>query len=109
MQLGADPHTFAGLSGVGDLILTCTGALSRNYTVGTKIGEGRTLTAILDEMRMVAEGVKTAKSVYNLSEKLGIELPICHEIYHILYDGASPGEAVHRLMTRELKPELDEL
>ncbi len=108
VKMGADPHTFAGLSGVGDLILTCTGDLSRNYTVGKKIGTGMKLSEILDEMRMVAEGVKTARSVYNLSKKLHIELPICHEIYHILYDDHSPREAVFSLMTRELKPELDD-
>lgn len=108
LKLGARPHTFSGLSGVGDLLLTCTGNLSRNYTVGRKIGGGLKLREILAEMRMVAEGVKTSKSVYNLSRKLGIEMPISHETYHILYDDFSPQEAVHRLMTRDLKQELDE-
>jgi len=108
LKLGANPRTFTGLAGIGDLILTCTGTLSRNHTVGKKIGQGVSLTAILDEMRMVAEGVKTAKSVYNLSRKLGVEMPICKEIYRILYDAVSPKEAVHNLMTRDLKQELDE-
>jgi glycerol-3-phosphate dehydrogenase (NAD(P)+) len=107
VKLGANPHTFSGLAGAGDLILTCTGNLSRNYTVGEKIGAGKTLPDILNEMRMVAEGVKTAKSVYNLSRKLGIEMPIAHEIYQILYEDHSPREAVWRLMTRDLKQELD--
>jgi glycerol-3-phosphate dehydrogenase (NAD(P)+) len=107
-HMGAQPDTFAGLSGIGDLLLTCTGALSRNYTVGKKIGEGKKSEEILSEMRMVAEGVKTAKSVYNLSRKLGVEMPICHEIYRILYENNSPVEAVRRLMTRELKNELDD-
>ncbi|MFC1516696.1 NAD(P)H-dependent glycerol-3-phosphate dehydrogenase [Thermodesulfobacteriota bacterium] len=108
LKLGANPRTFTGLSGIGDLILTCTGDLSRNYTVGKKIGKGMKLSEILSEMRMVAEGVKTAKSVYNLSRKVGVEMPICHEIYHILYDDISPKEATYRLMTRDLKQELDE-
>lgn len=108
LKLGARYNTFAGLSGVGDLILTCTGNLSRNHTVGKKIGEGMKLGEILSEMRMVAEGVKTAKSVYNLARKLNVELPICSEVYHILYDECSPKEAVYRLMTRELKSEMDE-
>lgn len=109
LKLGANPRTFAGIAGVGDLVLTCTGDVSRNHTVGKKIGEGMKLTEILSEMRMVAEGVKTAKSVYNLSRKLGVEMPISHEVYHILYDDISPKEAVNRLMTRDLKQELDEV
>ena len=108
LALGAKPRTFTGLAGVGDLILTCTGDLSRNHTVGKKIGEGMKLKEILSEMRMVAEGVKTAKSVYNLSLKLGVEMPISHEIYRILYEDVSPKEAVLRLMTRDLKQEMDE-
>jgi glycerol-3-phosphate dehydrogenase (NAD(P)+) len=107
-QMGARPDTFAGLSGIGDLLLTCTGALSRNYTVGKKIGEGKKAEEIISEMRMVAEGVKTAKSVYNLSRKLNVEMPICHEIYRILYEDDSPLTAVRRLMTRDLKNELDD-
>jgi glycerol-3-phosphate dehydrogenase (NAD(P)+) len=109
LKLGANPRTFAGIAGVGDLVLTCTGDVSRNHTVGKKIGEGVKLNEILSEMRMVAEGVKTAKSVYNLSRKLGVEMPISHEVYHILYDDIAPKEAVHRLMTRDLKQELDEV
>ncbi len=106
-RLGADQRTLAGIAGVGDLILTCTGDLSRNHTVGKKIGEGLSLDEILSEMRMVAEGVKTAQSVYNLSREVGVEMPICQEMYHILYNGASPREAVYRLMTRDLKQEID--
>ena len=108
LRLGANPRTFTGLAGVGDLLLTCTGDLSRNHTVGKKIGEGMKLSQILGEMRMVAEGVKTAKSVYNLSRKLGVEMPISHEIYHILYDDESPRRALQNLMTRDLKHELDD-
>jgi glycerol-3-phosphate dehydrogenase (NAD(P)+) len=109
VRLGANPRTFTGLAGYGDLILTCTGDLSRNHTVGKKIGEGQKVDDILGEMRMVAEGVKTAESVYNLSRKLGVEMPISHEIYRILYEDLDPKEAVYRLMTRDLKQELDEI
>ncbi len=106
-KMGANPHTFAGLTGVGDLLLTCTGALSRNYTVGTKLGKGMLLDEILKEMKMVAEGVKTTRSVYNLSRKLGIELPICNEVYKILFENQPPEKAIPQLMTRSLKHELD--
>lgn len=108
IALGADPHTFSGLAGVGDLLLTCTGNLSRNYTVGKKLGQGMTIDEILSEMRMVAEGVKTAKSVYNLSRKLGVEMPICNEVHAVIYEGVSARDAVFRLMTRSLKDELDQ-
>ena len=109
VKMGANPRTFTGLAGFGDLILTCTGDLSRNHTVGKKIGEGQKIKDILAEMRMVAEGVKTAKSVYNLSRELGVEMPISHEIYRLIYEDLDPKEAVHRLMTRDLKQELDEI
>ena len=108
LKLGANPRTFTGLAGFGDLILTCTGDLSRNHTVGKLIGEGKQLDEILSEMRMVAEGVKTAKSVYNLSRKLDVDMPIAHETYRILHEGVSPKEAVLRLMTRDLKADLDD-
>ncbi|MFH2065709.1 MAG: NAD(P)H-dependent glycerol-3-phosphate dehydrogenase [Pseudomonadota bacterium] len=109
LRLGAKPETFSGLAGVGDLMLTCTGDLSRNHTVGKQIGQGRKLQEILGEMRMVAEGVKTAKSVYNLSRKLDVEMPISHEVYRVLYEDRSPADAVYRLMTRSLKNEFDEV
>jgi glycerol-3-phosphate dehydrogenase (NAD(P)+) len=109
LKMGANPRTFTGLAGFGDLILTCTGDLSRNHTVGKKIGQGQKVNDILGEMRMVAEGVKTAKSVYNLSRKLGVDMPIAHEVYRILYEDLDPKEAVYRLMTRNLKQELDEI
>jgi glycerol-3-phosphate dehydrogenase (NAD(P)+) len=108
MALGANPRTFTGLAGVGDLILTCTGDLSRNHTVGKKIGEGMKLKEILADMRMVAEGVKTAKSVYNLSRNLRVEMPIAHAVYQILYYDLLPKEALYKLMTRDLKEEFDE-
>ncbi len=106
-RLGADPLTLAGLAGVGDLLLTCTGELSRNYTLGRQIGEGKKPDDIISEMRMVAEGVKTTRSVYNLSKKLGVDLPICNEVYFVLFKGLSVKETVERLMNRSLKHELD--
>ncbi len=107
-RLGANPRTFTGLAGYGDLILTCTGNLSRNHTLGMQIATGRKLGDILGQMRMVAEGVHTARSVYNLSTQLGVEMPICHQTYRILYEEFPPREALYQLMTRDLKPELDD-
>jgi glycerol-3-phosphate dehydrogenase (NAD(P)+) len=107
IRLGANPLTLSGLSGVGDLLLTCTGDLSRNYTVGKRIGAGEKIEDITKEMRMVAEGVKTTKSVYNLSKKLGINLPICSEVYYVLYENLPVADTRERLMNRALKHELD--
>ncbi|MFW5931010.1 MAG: NAD(P)H-dependent glycerol-3-phosphate dehydrogenase [Desulfosalsimonas sp.] len=109
IKLGANPHTFAGLSGVGDLVLTCTGSLSRNHTVGKMIGEGRSLDEILSSMSMVAEGVRTAKSVYNMSKKIGVEMPISDSVYAVLYEDLKPRDAVYQLMTRSLKSELEDV
>jgi glycerol-3-phosphate dehydrogenase (NAD(P)+) len=105
--LGAEPLTFLGLSGVGDLVLTCTGELSRNRTVGFQLGQGKKLEEILGEMRMVAEGVKTTRSVYHLARRQKVELPICEQMYRILYENRSPQEAVATLMQRDLKHEPD--
>jgi len=107
-RMGANPRTFTGLAGYGDLILTCTGNLSRNHSVGQKIASGLRLSDILAQMRMVAEGVHTAKSVYDLSTALEVSMPICHQTYRILYEDLAPKEALIQLMTRDLKPELDE-
>jgi glycerol-3-phosphate dehydrogenase (NAD(P)+) len=109
LAMGANPRTFTGTAGIGDLVLTCTGDLSRNHTVGYQIGKGKKLDDLISEMRMVAEGVKTARSVYNLSNRLGVEMPISHAVYKILYKGLSPMEATRQLMTRDLKNELDEI
>jgi glycerol-3-phosphate dehydrogenase (NAD(P)+) len=108
VAMGAHPRTFTGLAGIGDLVLTCTGDLSRNHTVGKKIGQGMKLKDVLADMRMVAEGVKTARSVYSLSLKLNVEMPIAHAIYRILHEDLSPKDALNQLMTRDLKSELDE-
>jgi glycerol-3-phosphate dehydrogenase (NAD(P)+) len=109
LAMGAQPRTFTGLAGAGDLILTCTGDLSRNHTIGKQIGEGKKLKDLLAQMHMVAEGVKTARSVYNLSRKLGVEMPISHAIYHVLYEDLDPKTALFQLMTRDLKAELDQV
>ncbi|MBN2374431.1 NAD(P)-dependent glycerol-3-phosphate dehydrogenase [bacterium] len=107
VKMGADTHTFSGLSGLGDLVLTCTGDLSRNRTVGLKLGQGMTLESILDEMRMVAEGIKTTKSVYHLAKREGIDMPICEKVYEILYEAKSCYATVNELMRRSLKDEID--
>ena len=106
-SMGADPLTFLGLAGVGDLVLTCTGDLSRNRTVGYKLGQGRKLVDILAEMRMVAEGVKTTRSVHHLAQQKEIDMPICEQMYHILYEDLPPEKALRALMRRELKHEVD--
>jgi glycerol-3-phosphate dehydrogenase (NAD(P)+) len=103
--MGANPATFAGLAGMGDLVLTCTGDLSRNRTVGMELGRGRKLEEILGGMKMVAEGVKTTLSAYQLARKLGVEAPIIEQMYLILYEGKEARQAVSDLMLRELKPE----
>lgn len=109
IAMGAHPLTFLGLAGIGDLVLTCTGELSRNRTVGMRLGRGESLRAILKEMRMVAEGVRTTRSVYHLAKRLGVVMPICSEVYHVLYQGADLRGAVDRLMQRELKEEWEDL
>ncbi len=106
IALGANPLTFAGLAGMGDLILTCTGELSRNRTVGVALGEGRKLGEVLGAMRMVAEGVETTRAAYALSRREGIEMPIVAEVHAVLFEERPPAEAVRNLMHREPKPEL---
>jgi glycerol-3-phosphate dehydrogenase (NAD(P)+) len=103
--LGADPRTFSGLAGMGDLVLTCTGGLSRNRTLGVRLGKGEKLDDILKSAKTVAEGVKTAKAARELARKNGIEMPIVEETYKILYEGKDPRRAAKDLMGRELKGE----
>jgi len=103
--MGANPATFAGLAGMGDLVLTCTGDLSRNRTVGMELGRGKKLDEILGQMKMVAEGVKTTLSAYQLACKLGVEAPIIEQTYRLLYEGKNARQAVSDLMLRELKSE----
>lgn len=105
VKKGANPLTLSGLAGMGDLVLTCTGQLSRNRAVGFELGKGRPLAEILGELKMVAEGVKNARSTHDLAKKLGVELPICEHVYRVLYEGFSPREAVIELMSRDPKPE----
>lgn len=102
---GADEKTLSGLSGVGDLVLTCTGELSRNRTVGYELGKGRKLQEILASLGHVAEGVKTAHSAWQMAQKLGVEVPITEQVYRILYEDKDPRVAARELMTRTLKPE----
>ena len=105
VALGAKPETFAGLSGIGDLIVTCMSKHSRNRHVGEQIGRGRTLKEVLEEMVMVAEGVKTTRSVHQVAQKLGLEMPISEQVYAVLFHDKNPHEAVEELMTREAKDE----
>jgi glycerol-3-phosphate dehydrogenase (NAD(P)+) len=104
--LGADPLTFSGLSGIGDLVLTCTSTQSRNYSVGLQIGRGKKLDDIMSGMNMVAEGVYTTRSAYALSTRHGIDMPIVAEIYQILFEGKPAQQAVKALMGRDLKKEI---
>lgn len=106
MAKGAEERTFMGLSGMGDLVLTCTGDLSRNRSVGLELGRGRKLDDILSGMKMVAEGVKTTLSAYQLAQRLGVETPIIEQMYLILFENKEPRDAVTDLMQRSLKAEL---
>jgi glycerol-3-phosphate dehydrogenase (NAD(P)+) len=105
MAKGGSALTLAGLAGLGDLVLTCTGELSRNRTVGFELGRGRKLDEVLDTLGHVAEGVKTTKSAYDLGRKLNVDLPITTEVYRVLYEGKSPRQAVSDLMSRTLRAE----
>ena len=105
LAMGAQSSTFAGLAGMGDLVLTCTGDLSRNRSVGMKLGRGMKLDDILAEMRMVAEGVKTTESARNLARSLGVDMPITENLFQVLYHNKPVREGVIELMTRDLKAE----
>ncbi len=107
VALGADPRTLSGLAGVGDLVLTCTGGLSRNRRVGLALGKGQTLENALREVGMVAEGVKTTRSAHALARREGVEMPIVATMHAILYEGLTVPEAVERLMGRRLRAEKD--
>jgi glycerol-3-phosphate dehydrogenase (NAD(P)+) len=106
VRMGGNPLTLAGLAGMGDLVLTCTGELSRNRTVGVQLGQGRRLEEILKDMKQVAEGVTTAKSARDLKLKFDVEMPICEEVYRIAWEGKSPKAALADLMVRSPKSEL---
>jgi len=105
LTFGAQEITFSGLSGIGDLVLTCTASLSRNYSVGFNLGKGKTLAEITAQTNSVAEGVSTTLAAWHLSREKGIEMPITEQVYLTLYEGKSPALAVRDLMTRSLKTE----
>jgi glycerol-3-phosphate dehydrogenase (NAD(P)+) len=106
VALGGEPLTFAGLAGLGDLVATCTSAQSRNRSVGFELGRGRSLDEIVDEMDMVAEGVRSTAAVLELAARTRIEMPIATIVGAVLYDGRNPADLVPELMLREAKPEL---
>jgi len=105
VAMGGRSQSLAGLAGLGDLVLTCTGELSRNRTVGIELAHGRKLDDITGSMKMVAEGVKTTNAAVDLASRYGVEMPIAHEMYGVLHNGNSPREAIQRLMERSLKGE----
>lgn len=105
LALGAEPQTFAGLAGIGDLVVTCMSRHSRNRHLGEQIGRGQTLDDVLDRMDMVAEGVRTTQSIHDLAQRHGIEMPITEAVYKILFEGKRPHEMVEALMTRSAKRE----
>src|SRR5467141_1437408 len=105
MALGARAETLSGLAGFGDLVLTCTGSLSRNRFVGQELGKGKTATEITSGMNEIAEGIRTTKAVKRLADKLGIEMPITNEVSAVIYDGKPARDAVTELMTRRLREE----
>lgn len=105
--LGGRRETVSGMAGLGDMVLTCTSSTSRNYTVGFRLGKGEPLDKIVASMKMIAEGVKTTRSVATLAEKLQVDLPISRAMYDILYRDLRPLDAVRKLMTRELKQEYE--
>lgn len=105
VAMGAERGTFSGLAGMGDLVLTCTGALSRNRTVGYRLGQGESLEAILADMKAVAEGVKTAEAVHALARRHDVEMPISDQVYAIVHEGRKPSDALRALMLRDPKPE----
>ena len=105
IAMGAQASTFSGLTGMGDLVLTCTGTLSRNRTVGYRLGQGEKLGSILEEMSTVAEGVATARAVHDLADQYGVEMPIAEEVFEILTLGTDPKQAIKNLMERDSRPE----
>jgi glycerol-3-phosphate dehydrogenase (NAD(P)+) len=105
ISMGGRPETLSGLAGIGDLVLTCTGDLSRNRQVGLRLGRGESIDSILGSMRMVAEGVRNTKAVLELARRQNVEMPIVECSYKVLYEGMPPGQALEELFSRSLKPE----
>ncbi|SES80797.1 glycerol 3-phosphate dehydrogenase (NAD(P)+) [Oceanobacillus limi] len=108
-SLGANPLSFLGLPGVGDLIVTCTSVHSRNWRAGNLLGKGRNLNEVLDQMGMVVEGVRTAKAAYQFASEQKVEMPITNGIYEILFNDKKPREVVEQLMNRNKREEMDDL
>ncbi|MDP2663007.1 MAG: NAD(P)H-dependent glycerol-3-phosphate dehydrogenase [Dehalococcoidia bacterium] len=107
VALGARPATFAGLAGLGDLVTTCASSLSRNHYVGEQLAKGRALSDIITSMVNVAEGINTTRAAYEMSRKIGVDMPITEQMYQVLFDGMEPRRAVAGLMLREAKSELE--
>lgn len=107
MRRGANPLTLMGLSGMGDLVLTCAGPLSRNRSVGERLGRGETIEDILGDMKQVAEGVKTAKSVFNLAKQFNVEMPISEQVYYVLHESKPVHQALQDLLARDSKREFE--
>ena len=107
VALGAEDTTFAGLAGLGDLVLTCTGSLSRNRAVGVEVGKGRQLDEVLRDRETVAEGVLAAQSARELATREGVEMPIVDAVNRVLFEGQSARSAIGALMSRELRAEVD--
>jgi glycerol-3-phosphate dehydrogenase (NAD(P)+) len=105
VAMGGQPQTLAGLAGLGDLVLTCTGDLSRNRTLGVELAKGRRLDDIVNSMKMVAEGVKTTNAAADLAKRFSVEMPIAEQMFQMLHFGCSPQQAIRRLMERSLKGE----
>jgi len=105
LKMGAENQTFAGLAGMGDLVLTCTGELSRNRYIGVELGKGKSLEEITSEMKMIAEGITTTLSVHQLANREKIEMPICEKVYQVLYKNKNPKTALQELLSRKLKDE----
>jgi glycerol-3-phosphate dehydrogenase (NAD(P)+) len=105
IAMGGRPQTLAGLAGLGDLVLTCTGELSRNRTVGLDLARGRKLEEIVSSMKMVAEGIKTTSATVDLARRHQVEMPISNQMFDMLNFGLPPQEAIRRLMERSLKGE----
>lgn len=100
-KLGADPMTFLGLGGIGDLIVTCISTHSRNFTLGYKLGQGESMDQALSEMNMVVEGIYTTKSVYHLAKEKNVDMPITNALYRVLFENISVKECVKDLMERD--------
>jgi glycerol-3-phosphate dehydrogenase (NAD(P)+) len=105
VKLGARRETFSGLAGIGDLVLTCTGKLSRNRHVGYELGKGKSIEEIVSGMKMIAEGISTTLSVHHLTKRENVEMPICEQVYKIIYENKNPKDALQNLMSRKLKSE----